>query len=125
MDTENVSYANNTMLVNSIKKSEIILPTLPKKPYSFMRKNDLKKTPYDLEKLHPNFSEGKEERPAGYVGVFCQNLGITAYTSENYSNFKSNFSFNNGSIFEIHDFRTSGKASFNSVSNNNNKNKNI
>ena len=52
-----------------------------------MRKNDLKKTPYDLEKLHPNFSEGKEERPAGYVGVFCQNLGITAY------NFRKLFQF--------------------------------
>ena len=47
------------------------------------------------------------------MGVFCQNLGIT----ENYSNFKSNFSFNNGSILEIHDyFRTEGDASFNNLS---------
>ena len=53
--------------------------------------------------------------PAGHVGVFCQNLGITAYTLENYSNFKSNFSF--GSILEIHDyFRTMGKSSFNDLS---------
>ena len=28
---------------------------------------------------------------AGHVGVFCQNLGITAYTLENYSNFKKKF----------------------------------
>ena len=51
------------------------------------------------------------------MGVFCQNLGITAYTLENYSNFKSNFSFSNGSILEIHDyFRTKGDASFNNLS---------
>ena len=77
-------------------------------------KNYLKKTPNDLKILHPDFSEeGKEERPAGHVGVFCQNLGTTAYTLENYSNFESKFSFNNGSILEIHDdFRTRGNASF-------------
>ena len=39
-----------------------------------------------------------------HVGVFCQTLGITAYTSENYSDFKSKFSFNNRSILEIHDY---------------------
>ena len=55
--------------------------------------------------LHPDFlEEGKEERPVGHVGVFCQNLGITVYTLEIYSNFKSNFTFNNRSILEIHDF---------------------
>ena len=32
--------------------------------------------------------------------VFCQNLGITAYTLKKYYNFKSKFSFNNGNIFE-------------------------
>ena len=54
--------------------------------------------------------------PAGHVGVFCQNLGITAYTLENYSNFKSNFLFNNGSVLEIHDFfRTRENASFNNL----------
>ena len=74
--------------------------------------------PNDLEKLHPDFSEaGKEERPAGHVGVSCQNLGITAYTLENYSNCESNFSFNNGSILEIlDDFRTRENASFNNLS---------
>ena len=51
------------------------------------------------------------------MDVFCQNLGITAYTLENYSNFKSNISFNNGSILEIHDyFRTGGNASLNNLS---------
>ena len=48
------------------------------------------------------------------MGVFCQNLGITAYTLESYSNFKSNFSFNSGSFLEIHDyFKTRGNACFN------------
>ena len=37
---------------------------------------------------------------AGHVGIFCQNLGITAYTLENYSNFKNKFLFNNGSILD-------------------------
>ena len=41
---------------------------------------------------------------AGHVDVFCQNLGITSYTSENYSNFKDKFLFNNGSILEINDY---------------------
>ena len=51
------------------------------------------------------------------MSVFCQYLCITAYTLENYSNFKINFSFNNGSILEIHDyFRTRGNASFNDFS---------
>ena len=51
------------------------------------------------------------------MGVFCQDLGITAYTLENYSNCKSNFSFSNGSILEIlDDFRTRGTASFNNLS---------
>ena len=43
----------------------------------------------------------ERRKAAGYVGLFCQNLGITTYTLENYSNFKSKFSFNSGSIFEI------------------------
>ena len=40
---------------------------------------------------------------AEHVGVFCQNLGITAYTLENYSNFKNKFLFSNDSILEIND----------------------
>ena len=46
---------------------------------------------------------------AGHVGVFCQNLDITAYTLENYSNFKNKFLFNNGSILEINDYYNSNK----------------
>ena len=47
------------------------------------------KTTNDLEKLLPDFSkeEEKEEMSARHMGVFCQNLGITPYTLENYSNF--------------------------------------
>ena len=40
----------------------------------------------------------------GHVGVFCQNLGIIAYTLENYSNFKNKFVFNYGSILSSQDF---------------------
>ena len=56
-------------------------------------KNYLKKTPNGIEKAHPDFSEErKEERPGRHVGVFCQNL-------------------------EIHDdFRTTGNASYNDLS---------
>ena len=65
------------MLGNSIKKSENDIANIIKKPHNFIRKTKtyLKKNPNDLEKLHPDFSEeGKEERPAGHVSVFCQNL---------------------------------------------------
>ena len=46
----------------------------------------------------------------GHVDVFCQNLGITAYTLENYSNFKNKFLFNNGSILELNDYYNSNKS---------------
>ena len=52
---------------------------------------------------------------AGHVGVFCQNLGITAYTLENYSNFKKKFLFNNSSILEINHYfnnRSRGNVNF-------------
>ena len=54
--------------------------TLSKKPTILLEKLKvtLKKNPNELEKLDPDFpEEGKEGRPAGYVGVFCQNLGTT------------------------------------------------
>ena len=51
------------------------------------------------------------------MDVFCQTLGITAYTLENHSNFKSKFSLSNGNIFEIHDyFRTRRNDRFNDFS---------
>ena len=56
---------------------------------------------------------------AGHVGVFCQNLGITAHTLENYSNFKNKFLFNNGSIIEINDYnnnKSRGNVSFTELS---------
>ena len=46
---------------------------------------------------------------ARHMGVFCQNLGITAYTLENYSNFKIKFLFNNDNILEINDYYNSNK----------------
>ena len=50
--------------------------------------------------------------------VFSAKVWVSqGYNLENYSNFKSNFSFNNRSIIEIRDyFRTRGKASFNDLS---------
>ena len=48
---------------------------------------------------------------AVHMDVFCQNLGITAYTAlENYSNFKNKFLFNNGNILEINDYFNSNKS---------------
>ena len=118
LDTEKVPVTQIIPCVAILsKKRESHIANIFKKPHNFMRKtkNYLSKNPNDTEKLHPDFSEEeKEKRPTGHVGVFCENLGITAYTLENYSNFKSNFSF--GSILEIHDyFRTMGKSSFNDL----------
>ena len=71
-----------------------------------------------LWEIASRFLRARERRKAaGYVAVVCQKLGITAYTLENYSNFKSKFSYNNASILEIYDyFRTRGNASFNDLS---------
>ena len=57
--------------------------------------------------------------PVGHVGVFCQNLGITAYTLQNYFNFKNMFLFNNGSILEINDYynnRNRGNVNYTELS---------
>ena len=76
-----------------------------------------KKTPNNLEKLHPDFSEeGKKERQQHrwVCGCFCQNLGITADTSKTlkiYSSFKRKFSFNNRNIVKIHVILELGKMS--------------
>ena len=53
-----------------------------------------------------------------HVGVFCGNLGITAFTLENYSNFNNKFLFNYSSIFKINDYyknRGREKVSFNEL----------
>ena len=65
------------------KKSENDIADIVKKTRNFIRKTKsyLKKNPNDLEKLDPDFpEEGKEGRPAAYVGVFCQNLGGTTHS---------------------------------------------
>ena len=108
LDEENIS-TNQIIpcLATLSKKSENVIANIVKKPHNFVQKtkNYLQNNPNDLEKLHPDFSEeGTEEVSAGHVSVFCQNLGITVYTLENYSNFKNKFlSNNNGSILEIND----------------------
>ena len=54
------------------KKSEIDIVDIVKKTHNYIRKTK------SYLKKYPDFPEkGKEERPAGHVGVFCQNLGIT------------------------------------------------
>ena len=53
---------------------------------------------------------------AGYVGVSCQHLSITAYALENYSNFKNKSLSNNGSIVEINDYFNKGNVSFTELS---------
>ena len=114
LDGENIS-ANQIIscLATLSKKSENVIANIVKKTHNFVKKTKsyLQNNPNDLEKLHPDFSEeGREEMSAGHVGVFCQNLGITAYTLENYSNFKNKFLFNNGSIFEINNYYNSNKS---------------
>ena len=107
------------MLGSSIKKSESDIANIVKKTHNFMRetKNYLKKIQSDIEKLHPDFSkEGKKDLLG--MWVFSAKIWVSQGRNlENYSNFKSNFSFNNRSIIEIRDyFRTRGKASFNDLS---------
>ena len=55
---------------------------------------------------------------AAHVGVFSQNLGITAYALENYSNFRNKFLFNNGSTLEINYYNnvSRGNLSFTELS---------
>ena len=81
-------------------------------------KTYLNKNPNDIEKLHPDSQrKGKEKGLLG-MWVFSAKIQVShsIYFIENYSNFKNNFSFNNGSILEIHDhFRTKGKFSFNAL----------
>ena len=50
----------------------------------------------------------------GIYVVFCQILGITEKTLDNYSNFKNKFLFNNDSILKINDYnnRSRGNVSF-------------
>ena len=65
----------------------------------------------------------KKKMSSGHVGVFCQNLGITAYTLENYSIFKNKFLFNNDNILEVNDCynnRSRGNVKFYGVVWNNN-----
>ena len=50
--------------------------------------------------------KGKEKCP-GHVSVFCQNLGITAYTLENFEN---KFLSDNGSILELNDYYNKGSG---------------
>ena len=81
LDAENVTVKQiMPCLAILSKKSEIDIVNIVKKTHNYIRKTKsyLKKYPNDLQKLYPDFPEkGKEERPAGHVGVFCQNLGIT------------------------------------------------
>ena len=64
------SEASNTMLGNSIKKSENDIANIVKRPHNFIRKTKSylkKKNPNDFEKLHPDFlEEGKEK---GLLGM--------------------------------------------------------
>ena len=95
LDEENISANQIIPCLSTLsKKSENVISKIVKKTHNFVKKtkNYLQNNPNDLEKLHPDFSEeGTEEMSAGHVGVFCQNLCITACTLENYSNFKNKF----------------------------------
>ena len=83
------------------KKVKMLLPNMKKTYFCERLKIIWKNSKWPCE-VTSRFLRRRERR---------QNLGITAYTLENYSNFKSKQSFNNGNIFEIHDcFRTGGNA---------------
>ena len=83
------------------KKVKMLLPNMKKTYFRERLKIIWKNSKWPWE-VTSRFLRRRERR---------QNLGITAYTLENYSNFKSKLSFNNGNIFEIHDcFRTGGNA---------------
>ena len=105
LDEEDISAKEIILCLATLYKN--VIANIVKKPHNLWKK-PLKttfKNPNVLKKLHPDFSEeGKEKMLAEYVGVFCQNLGITTYTLENYSNFKNKFLYNNGSILEINDY---------------------
>ena len=107
------SKANNAVLGYSVvKKVKMIFPNIIKK-----LKITWKYSKFPLEITSKFLGRREKRKAAGVVGVFCQNLGITAYTLESYSNFKSRFSFNKGNIFEIHCyFRTRGNSRFNDFS---------
>ena len=89
-----------------------------KKPHNFVRKtkNYLKKPQITLR----NYIQRKGKKKDSWAcGSFLPKSRYhSIYTLENYSNFESKFSFNNGSIFETHDdyFITGGNASFNDLS---------
>ena len=84
LDEEDISAKQIILRLATLsKKSENVIANIVKKPHNFVKKtkNYPEKTPNDLEKLHPDFlEEGTKEMSAGHVGVFCQNVGITAYT---------------------------------------------
>ena len=100
------------------KKSENVIVNIVKKPYNFVEKKlkTMLKEPKWSWEITSRFLKRRERRKVCWAyECFCQNLGITAYTSENYSNFKNKFLFNNGGITEINDNynkRSKGNISF-------------
>ena len=74
----------------------------------------LKKNPKWRWKIITRFLRGRDKRRVCWA---CGRFLLKSDTLENYSNFKGNFLFNNGSILEIHDyFRTREISSFNDSS---------
>ena len=105
-------------LVILSQKSENDIANIIKKPHNFVRKskNYLKKPQITLRN-YIQISQRKGKKKGSWAcGCFLP-IGIISYTLQNYSKFKSNFSFNNGSIFEIHDyFKARGNDRFNDLS---------
>ena len=64
MDTEDVPIKQiiSCLPILSQKSENNIANTIQKHNFTGKTKNYLKKNPNDLEKLHPDFSEGKEEK---------------------------------------------------------------
>ena len=66
MDTEDVPVKQIISCLAIVsQKSENDIANTTQKHVTRKTKNYLKKTPNDLDKLHPDFSEGKEEKQLG------------------------------------------------------------
>ena len=104
LDTENVSVKQiMPCLAVLAQKSENGIANIIKKPHNFVTKTKsyLKSSKWPWEITSRFLKGGERRKAAGHERVFYWNLGVTTYTLENHSTFKSKFSFNNGSILII------------------------
>ena len=86
--------------------------------HNFVRKseNHLKTSPEWPWEIISRFLRRKKRKTCWVCGCFLPKSRYHSIYLRNYSNFRGKFSFNNGSILEIHNyFRTRQNASFNDL----------